>query len=441
MCEHCNLSEEQPEPIAETVDPVICDQCGDEIPQDDTSWQMVNDQIICADCLDSYAPCDQCRELTERDELTEIIRPAFQPEHVCESCRDEDYALCSACDGWFRDSACTQSDSGEWYCDSCYSERYTTCDHCDREVDSDETYSVEDDSVCESCYYQSYNCEGCGESFWRNSVERHEGEWYCESCMPEESIHCYSYRPRPEFRSLPGEKRRVPFFGIELEVSKPDGEREDCESAADDVTDIWSGHIYCKEDSSTCGSGYVGFEIVSHPATWAWWKSQKDTVGRMLADLQEAGFRSYATNLCGMHIHVSRSAVSPLETYKLIRLVYDSPALILKLSCRRAEQLNRWSAVEDRSEGRNRIKLSKGKGDSINRYTALNFTEHTIEFRVFRGTLSESGFWRNLEIVQSMLAYVKVTGLREVSGDGYLAYVRANKKDYPNLAQFIAEKF
>lgn len=250
----------------------------------------------------------------------------------------------------------------------------------------------------------------------------------CEDEEPEdrenESIFDHDYKPHIiYFRSLIDNKvvidrvfdPKTLYFGVELEV----------EGGKDAAEDVNSEFLYCKDD----GSLDNGFEIVSYPATLPYWRQSKDIPFK---DLIRQCYRSYDTTTCGMHIHVSRSALTELDILKLLRFFRDNPKFILWVSRRKSIlHLEEYAGITTGTQAHllrkaKRRHLTEGNcsGYGGSRYCALNTrNSQTLEFRLFRGTLKEESFRRNLEFVNSLIGFVKGTNLYYMQASEFLAYV------------------
>lgn len=270
-------------------------------------------------------------------------------------------------------------------------------------------------------------CEGCGQFLHQDNLQYHEGSGadYCESCYPAQEsrlIHDYGYRPDPLFErgdrhgrfQIPGRRATAPMYlGVEIEVEATRGAELD-----EGAETVPADRYYCKHDGSLSN----GFEIVSHPATWEWWR----TADLDFTDsLREQGFRSYNTDTCGMHVHVSRKVLSQLDVYKLLKFCKNAPGFLLKVSRRKKANLQRWAAIG--REGPEVLVL-KAKGDLESpacRYEALNVTgRNTVEFRLFRGTLDKVAIKRNLAFVQALILYCKETSIKKLSSSLFRKWLK-----------------
>lgn len=277
--------------------------------------------------------CDNCNRLT------------------CEHC----YQLCSDC--------------GESFCPVCYS----ICDRC-REA------------YCESCSIM-HECASCNRQFCRSCDDDLTycsvcGDYYCDRCgcnCADEVINPYGYKPNPIFAGS-GSNR---YYGVELEITSKTGDTEECAKDICDITD----RVYCKEDGSLNRNGYDGFEIVSHPATLDYhlssgqWEQICKTASRHK-------FVSHDSGLCGMHVHVSRDALNDAALWGLKAFYVANRDRIVKFSHRKWHQINEYAAIPE--ENRSEDWRSNG------RYSAINITSETVEFRHFNGTINYDTFKQNL---------------------------------------------
>ena len=312
----------------------------------------------------------------------------------------------------------------DYVCKDCLSDYFCCCDDCNRLVHQDNIYfvdSFEERTICENCFERNYfRCDSC-EEIYHNSY--YGGDGCCENCFDNrnEFLHDYDYKPKPIFY---GDKSDL-FFGIELEIENKNGD-------IGDVIDNLPDFVYAKAD----GSLDDGLEIVSHPTTWSWLKENREKWDEILK-LRDAGFLSYQTSTCGMHVHLSRKAFGALHLYKFLKLFFENRDFVLLVSRRKIKSLNQWASLE--TDENLVYKVKKGN-DHTKRYTAINLENSTtVEIRIFRGTLSLVGFWRNLEFCKAAYDYTKNESTKDISAYNFCAFIRSNQKEYPDLFDFIQE--
>jgi L-rhamnose mutarotase len=389
------------------------------------------DVLQCADCS---------TELTSEDYVDSNGDP------ICEDC-DEHYYTCSGCSD-VNHSDDTYFVHDDPWCSSCYHDRFSICEDCDETNNSDDMNTVQgrsggDRHVCNSCRRDYYWCSNCDEYVHEDN---YAGNDLCNGCADdvddddddeEQVIKGYSYKPRPIFFKI-SDTDNV-FLGIELEV-----ERGDSSTRHDDMAKmIDRDFLYFKTD----GSLDNGFEIVTHPMTISYVRKHKNVWAEILNILRSNKYRSYDTKTCGMHIHISKNAFTTWHLYRFMKFFVDNADFVSKISQRKIANLDRWAALTDKpntsqeeySKDMLMYKAKKKKGNS-NRYLAVNLqNSNSVEVRIFRGTLNDSSFFKNIEFVQALFDYTKSISETDMSLKSFLSFIKDNN-EYPYLRKFIADK-
>jgi hypothetical protein len=325
---------------------------------------------------------------------------------------------------------------------------------------------IEDDDtwMCHSCinHYGIRECEGCEEM--RHDVLRYEdsyGDWryYCTPCAEDNDfdpdngeevepnrhasprgsapsvyqVHNYTYRPAFDFKMTSREARmtrhrgRLLFMGTELEmqvVSTSDGGRENNHVLARQYLKERDVHglVYLKEDASI---GY-GFELVTHPFTWAWSQENMEPFD-MIFGLGK-WCEAYRNGRCGMHVHLGRSGFTDFHMYKFARFFYDNPDFIYRVSRRtRREQFVEYANPRPRA---NLMALARNRAHDGGR-GMLNFENgETVECRIFNGTISRGGFFGNLEFLKALYDYTRQAPLHHLVPDGFMEFVESDHYKY-----------
>lgn len=319
---------------------------------------------------------------------------------------EHNFTLCACCEDTFR------THSGSWFRDSLY---------------------------CPGCYDSVYTCDDCGVEYWDG--DGHECEDEEDSSN---AIHSYSYRPSPYFFG-----KGQYYLGFELEV---EARNESRYTGAEIAQDLLGSHAYMKDD----GSLNDGFEIVTHPHTLEAYKT--DFNWDFIPRLKTNGFRSWNTDTCGLHVHVSRTAfgegVSPwgrtdrdqlilrkqAHELRFMKLIYDNQRQVERIAGRSG---NHYATFGDKGKLVEKVKYGS---QSNGRYSAIN-TENdaTLEVRVFKGSLRKERVLSALEFVTASVEYtrdLKVTSKNQaLSWLRFTAYVSDNMETYPNLALIMSESF
>lgn len=402
---------------------------------------------VCDDCYPTYyTNCGSCGK-----EIKKSNTPSIGDAHYCKECI-KTFPRCARCGGIAHpddyqtvgDVLGTNDDT--IFCDGCIKECYPKCPCCgetktDRNVEwfwSDH----ENNYVCPTCWENNYKkCPICHR--WMNKQKMVHNEYIgycCEKCHETEHISPvkpYDFTPNPEFKNLDTEKRPILRYGIEIETRNKQCKKETYD-VAQDVRKKGKGLLYLKSDSSI-GDGEPddGFEIVSHPFTFPWLRENIDQF-KTIFDLAEEGFVSHYGDGCGMHVHMSKEAFSTIHLYKFLTLFYKTDEIFFKtVSQRSSSSMDRWSKL---SEDRRITRMAKQKSNP-NKYQAINLNhDHTVEVRIFNGTLRKDRFIKNLELLQAAYEYTELESIKKVGIERFKNYIRQHNKRFLTLYNFLQAK-
>ena len=312
-------------------------------------------------------------------------------------------------------------------------------------------HNIFDDDVyfCPSCdevrdeddYDGDYDCcSSCADSRRDEEEEYYEDEDYSY----EHERYCYNYT-YPVHENLNVRYREDEtiddnlfstkdlLYGVELEVMARNSMPEDYPDTLHDYNGDW---FKCKKDGSL-DEGNGGFEICTAPSTF---KFLKDRFTQMFNSdywTDENGstyVKGWNTTCAGLHIHINKKALSPLEVGKLLVFVNDkkNARFIEDIAGR---NMNRWCKSETK-------KISDGQYQSDDRYEAVNTVpSKTVELRIFKSNVSEHGFMRALEFTDGMIRYLKQSSMREQSLNykSFISYIKKpeNRSEYPNFWSWL----
>ena len=325
---------------------------------------------------------------------------------------------------------------GDHLCESCFEEHTTTCDHCGETIWANDSICDDRTTLCECCYDEHYRrCEGCGRILHDDDIVWYNDYPYCESCYDrlDVEIEEYGYKPEPIFY---GDGNR--YFGVELEIDCG-GKYNENAARIKKQSNIRCEHIYCKSD----GSLDDGFEIVSHPATldyhmgYVYWED-------ILQEAVHLGYRSHMTSTCGLHIHVNRDAFGENrdEQEKTIERILFFVELhwaeLFIFSRRSQHNMNRWAARYGMEKTGKEI-LDKAKKGNTGRYAAINLCPyHTIEFRLFRGTLKLNTLLATLQLVNKICDVALSMSEAEIEQQSWRDFVMTITE--PELIRYLKER-
>ena len=391
----------------------------------DESWKedkLNNYESIIPTYSGYYAMKDDCimaegEYFHEYKDEEDYVYDEHDEEYIMESNSEVVYTRRGNCFYTHRNN-CISGNSiyrhnGEWIDDS-YMEDNSLVFDCDGDIaHTDDLYYWE----CDGEYHHSPEYE--------EDEDEEEEEDDCD--MDAACINSYSYRPSMKFHKLSNENENAPFFGIELEVERKNSTGLKHKYMAGMIE---HEHWYFKTD----GSLTDGFEIVTHPMTFNYIKQAEKTFSDSLKLLVENGYNSYDANTCGMHIHISKNNFTTWHLYRFLKFFVENKEFIVSISQRKMEKLKKWANIEDDSDFSLIYKAKKKDGNS-ERYVAINLKNTaTIEIRIFRGTLNNNSFMKNIEFAHSLFMYTKEN--KDISLDGFKSYIESSC-DYSNLKKFI----
>jgi len=392
--------------------------------------------------------CCNCGSDTNANDITMDV----DGDPVCEDCR----FYCERCENIYSDSDDSAVVDGDYrWCSSCVERHAYYCDGHD-EWHTESTYSAEDrdGSFCERCIQDAYYCEDCNEYSFDG----------CERCADREedderTIHDYNYRPDPIFHATQDDERL--YFGMEIEIEAPRGNwgsRQDASEYAQrrlEMADL----AYLKSD----GSLNCGFEIVTHPMTHDFFKNEQPEFWDTLEHLRtEMHMRSWSTETCGLHIHISRTGFNGgSHMHRFLSLVYGNESaysilagrsgsrwakfddVLIEHSAKYNTKSERWERDERPAYRSFDRKIKDGR--SSDRYSAVNTQNaNTLEMRIFRGSLKESTVKACLDLAHASVEYTRTLTVKQVR-DGALQwgafhnYISARPELYAELNARITQ--
>lgn len=339
--------------------------------------------------------------------------------------------------------------TSQWMCPTCIEQSVEDaqengdtifcCDICNLYDHQENFMQFNGEPVCDTCYGDNVTeCDDCGEFYWMDNG--HD----CDNYGNDDEysiIHNYDYRPRTIFFGH-GESKY--YLGFELEVEAFDNNRSEGALLAQNEL---GEHAYMKSD----GSLVDGFEIVTHPHTL---EAYKELNWSVLDKLRANGYRSWNTETCGLHVHISRTAFGngdrsrsrqfilsqQMHELRFMKLIYDNQRQVERLAGRPS---NHYASFMDRGHLIDKVKAGIQRNG---RYSVIN-TENrdTLEVRIFRGSLRKETVMSALEFVTASVEYtrgLKVTASNKaLTWARFVSYVVMNSEIYPNLLDKINKSF
>lgn len=253
-------------------------------------------------------------------------------------------------------------------------------------------------------------------------------------------VYNYSYKPHPHF--YPCESPTLLYFGVELETDGYDSCGLSC--AAEDLAALSDGgHLfYLKEDSSL----HRGMEIVTHPATLEYhrkifpWNTIQEIV-------YTNGGRSHDTTTCGLHFHFNASYLTKevdtnqwyRQVRKLMALFQRNYVFLYKFSRRSSTSYTEALPLFKPSDSLERVKDYK-RGRHSRSHIVNICPRHSVEIRLFRGTLRHETMIAAMELVDYMVRFAKRSSWATINNTSWEDLVSKMKAgNYEYLPSYLAQ--
>ena len=280
-------------------------------------------------------------------------------------------------------------------------------------------------------------CQMCGTALISHVNYRSNQSQICDDCYfsREPRMQNYSYKPRPVFHGK-GKK----MFGVEIECTTRGSADRRAEMLM--LEESFGDMIYLKPDCSIETRGNQrGLEIVTHPMSLRYMHKYK--VFDSLKDRKLASFNNPTT---GIHVHVSREALSELTIAKILYF-YAKPEnkeFILKISQRYPNEYCKHNSGPDFDSGKN-VNKPEQRG-RYSRYVQINLcNEKTVEFRHFKGNVDPKAVYRAVEFVDAITKFCSKTATCDLTVEKFLEFLQDNspgniynyRHGWRNLKKFI----
>jgi len=283
-----------------------------------------------------------------------------------------------------------------------------------------------DGSVYDSSTVDITHCTECG----TKSVVDTTRDGLCVDCLGMTyRVHNYTHRVE---ESLGFDKRnkstREPYLGIEIEY-QVDKRKE----GRLYVGDTLYNHSLMKED----GSIRNGFEIVSRPASYA------QHILRYTSFLDGLPEWIHPHQSCGMHVHISRTALSQMGAGKLVEFMNrDDNKKFIKLIAGRDP--TNYQRQDESYDIKKPFKIHKGF-DGADRYNFINLqNKKTIELRIFASPKNTNEFKVRMQFVKAMISYCQPAALtgtlkEQTSFSSFITWLENTKKEFKELHTYVKE--
>jgi hypothetical protein len=178
-----------------------------------------------------------------------------------------------------------------------------------------------------------------------------------------------------------------------------------------------------------------GVEYIGPPLLFADYADPEGMWKQMLKVLRNHGAKSYNAGVgYGMHVSVGRKGIPMDVQAKFVLFINSNKSFSEKIAGRRESN---WAAYNIRDHGQAESAVRFGYGG---KYSATNIESHRIEVRIFRGTLFEDGFMKNMEYVASSLEFAREAALEDLNVEKFLEWIKDKTDQYPTLIQWLHTK-
>ena len=233
-------------------------------------------------------------------------------------------------------------------------------------------------------------CEDDGMFVWS---DRHDQRVHRDFIAGHTVIRQY-HSSKPHFRMASDDwtHRYNRFMGVELEVESRLSNVEEVARSLHQAINAgeYGRRVFFERDGSLSN----GFEMITHP-------SSLPALGETFRFLQDRDLvrplRSHGTTSCGLHVHVSRAGLTNLTVARAVLFVNDATNADFIAALARRYNTG-YCRVYPKT-----LDTAHCSGD---RYEAVNLTgRHTLEFRLFRGSLKYEAVMAALEFCHGLLEY------------------------------------
>ena len=326
---------------------------------------------------------------------------------------------CTSCDRMCAENDSRFVDGGDtMICSSCCDDSYTWSDYEDRYIHNDDVREALDEdghTVVVSDSNPHFYFDARLDQYVHEDYRSDDDEDDDDSGSVINGYH--SSRREIKFQNDAWTANHCRFIGVELEVECSDGARSECASKVNGVVNSDGRKMFFETD----GSLSYGFEMITQPMSLP---AHRELFKFLQNSDVTRGMRSHGTSTCGLHVHVSKNRLSPLQIQKVVAFVNapDNEWFIRALARRYSTG---YCNIKEK-------KIGNGIHTSFDRYEAVNLTNpNTIEFRIFRGSLKYEAVVAAIEFCHAILEFCRpaVTSVNQLSAGSFLTFCSTKMGD------------
>lgn len=277
-----------------------------------------------------------------------------------------------------------------------------------------------EDACCIDCALRYRYCPHCGEFMLRVNMRND----VCRPCFAENPVLA-NYGARVETGELLDSVR---YFGTELETEVTSNSASALKAQLRHIDKLLGENVIMKHDGSLSN----GIEIVTKPFTL----EKQFEIWTPFLDAKHDGLISWDSSRCGLHIHVSRAGLTEATIAKAVCFVnsHGNKKFMYVIAGRKQSNYAQFKAKTFEEAG----KYSGERREAINLANS-----HTVEFRLFKGTLKKESVFKNLEFCDALLDYCAQDGLTVSQAMSRASFIRFVRKEgrWPHLMSFIMSRW
>ena len=135
-----------------------------------------------------------------------------------------------------------------------------------------------------------------------------------------------------------------------------------------------------------------------------------------------------------MHIHINKRALSPLTLGKFMVFINspDNSRFVSFIAQRNVEACH-WARFQEKKV----TDALLDRNDMGGKYQAVNVTKNTVELRIFRSNLQPERVYKNLEFADAAVKFCRQASVKELSAVYFVQWISKQRKEYPNLTQYM----
>lgn len=387
---------------------IRCNGCGTYHCADCTFLEEADNEHYCSAPCSPYRECANCGSRVMAGDMR-YCEMCSNEDRFCEDC----YNVCRCCNNTVcleHSSSC--GECGNATCENCVSTNPETgdseCSHCAQhraQEREDETLPVQTDleATMREQRWKTYDFPAI-----RKSILKCCKPIFIYNPPPQEGrglainwetaggqIHNYSLKPSnwPMFK-MPWENTL--YLGMEWELNFQPHKWE----KINNITDCHIHGTYIWKNDSSIGHGA---ELVLAPRTLQSYHTIN--LQGLCNDLHAAGARGYNAGTCGIHVHVNKDGFPINNMKKIMAFFIANKTFIRKFAKRETDSLSHYAAIPTDLEH-----WFDGSVIYRNRHVAINSTNQTWEFRVFRSTTKYRRIKATLEFVDAIINFSNDVG-------------------------------